>query len=115
MWHKDSRSTGLSRRFVVLTAIFLATDLLASAQSFSGQPDEPRDPSSTRESLRWFVTSTIGPPHLAGGILVSNGSVNERGLKDVPWHGTKLDSPGWADAGARALAMTLAGFGGDSD
>jgi glycogen operon protein len=44
-----------------------------------------------------------------------NGSVNERGLKDVSWHGTKLNSPGWDDAGARALAMTLAGFGGDSD
>jgi glycogen operon protein len=44
-----------------------------------------------------------------------NGAVNERGLKDVAWHGTKLDSPGWDDAGARALAMTLAGFGGDGD
>jgi hypothetical protein len=44
-----------------------------------------------------------------------NGSVNERGLKDVSWHGTKLNSPGWDDAGARALAMTLAGFGGDAD
>jgi isoamylase len=44
-----------------------------------------------------------------------NGAVNERGLKDVSWHGTKLNSPGWDDASARALAMTLAGFGGDSD
>jgi isoamylase len=44
-----------------------------------------------------------------------NGSVNERGLKDVSWHGTKLNSPGWNDTGARALAMTLAGFDGDSD
>jgi glycogen operon protein len=44
-----------------------------------------------------------------------NGKVNERGLKDVSWHGTKLNRPGWDDAGARALAMTLAGFGGDSD
>jgi glycogen operon protein len=44
-----------------------------------------------------------------------NGAVNERGLKDVAWHGTKLDSPGWDDTGARALAMTLAGFGGDCD
>jgi len=38
-----------------------------------------------------------------------NGSANERGLKDVSWHGSKLKSPGWVDAGARALAMTLAG------
>ena len=44
-----------------------------------------------------------------------DGSVNERGLTDVSWHGTKLNRPGWDDAGARALAMTLAGFGGDPD
>jgi glycogen operon protein len=44
-----------------------------------------------------------------------NGSVNERGLKDVSWHGTKLNRPGWGDPDARALAMTIAGFGGDSD
>jgi isoamylase len=44
-----------------------------------------------------------------------DGSVNERGLKDVSWHGTKLDPPAWDDAGAHALAMTLAGFDGDSD
>ena len=44
-----------------------------------------------------------------------NGSLNERGLKDVSWHGTKLNSPGWDDPNARALAMTLAGFDGDSD
>jgi isoamylase len=44
-----------------------------------------------------------------------DGSVNESGLMDVSWHGTKLNHPGWDDAGARALAMTLAGFEGDSD
>jgi glycogen operon protein len=44
-----------------------------------------------------------------------DGSVNERGLTDVSWHGTKRNRPGWDDAGARALAMTLAGFGGDPD
>jgi isoamylase len=44
-----------------------------------------------------------------------NGSVNERGLKDVSWHGTKLDHPGWDDSSARALAVTLAGFDSDSD
>jgi glycogen operon protein len=44
-----------------------------------------------------------------------NGSVNERGLKDVSWHGTKLNCPGWDDTGARSLAMTLAGFSGDCD
>jgi len=44
-----------------------------------------------------------------------NGAVNERGLKDVWWHGTQLDHPGWDDVSARALAMTLAGFDGNSD
>jgi glycogen operon protein len=43
------------------------------------------------------------------------GAVNERGLTDVAWHGTKLASPGWSDPDARALAMTLAGFDGDPD
>ena len=44
-----------------------------------------------------------------------NGSMNERGLMDVAWHGTKLNGPGWDDPSARALAMTLAGFDGDAD
>jgi isoamylase len=43
------------------------------------------------------------------------GALNERGLPDIAWHGTKLDSPGWDDPNARVLAMTLAGFQGDSD
>jgi glycogen operon protein len=43
------------------------------------------------------------------------GAVNQRGLADVTWHGTKLNSPGWSDPEARALGMTLAGFNGDSD
>ena len=38
-----------------------------------------------------------------------------RGLADVTWHGTKLDTPGWSDPEARALAMTLAGFNGAPD
>jgi glycogen operon protein len=44
-----------------------------------------------------------------------DGSMNERGLKDVSWHGTQLDHPGWDEADARALAMTLAGLDGDCD
>jgi glycogen operon protein len=43
------------------------------------------------------------------------GEVNARGLKDVTWHGTQLNSPGWGDSQARVLGFTLAGFGGDSD
>jgi len=43
------------------------------------------------------------------------GEVNQRGLKDVSWHGTILNSPGWGDGEARALGFTLAGFGDASD
>jgi glycogen operon protein len=43
------------------------------------------------------------------------GMMNERGLPDVTWHGTKLNSPGWNDPAGRALGVTLAGFRGDED
>src|SRR5262249_54236871 len=39
----------------------------------------------------------------------------ERGLADITWHGTKLGSPGFNDPQGRALACTIAGFGGDAD
>jgi isoamylase len=44
-----------------------------------------------------------------------DGAINERGLPDVTWHGTMLDSPGFTDPQARALACTLAGFAGTRD
>lgn len=44
-----------------------------------------------------------------------NGTVNDRGLPDVSWHGCALNQPDWSDPNARALGMTLAGFGGDTD
>ena len=43
------------------------------------------------------------------------GEVNERGLADIAWHGTKLQSPGFDDPESRALACTIAGFDGDAD
>ena len=43
------------------------------------------------------------------------GENNERGVVDVAWHGTKLFSPGFEDPDARALACTIAGFGGMPD
>lgn len=43
------------------------------------------------------------------------GITNDRGLPDIAWHGTKLNSPGWHDPNARSLAFTLAGFDGDPD
>jgi glycogen operon protein len=43
------------------------------------------------------------------------GTVNARGLRDVAWHGTTLNNPGWNDSESRALAFTLAGFNEDPD
>jgi len=43
------------------------------------------------------------------------GEVNHRGLKDVSWHGTILNCPGWDDSHARTLGFTLAGFEDDPD
>jgi glycogen operon protein len=43
------------------------------------------------------------------------GEVNQRGLKDVTWHGTMLNCPGWDDSQARALGLTFAGFEDEPD
>jgi glycogen operon protein len=43
------------------------------------------------------------------------GAANARGVPDVAWHGTKLNSPGWTDPQARVLAFTLGGQNGDPD
>ena len=43
------------------------------------------------------------------------GEVNERGVADITWHGTKVGRPGFADPLGRALACTIAGFDGDAD
>lgn len=44
-----------------------------------------------------------------------DGSVNERGVADVSWHGCQLNSPGWDDPGCRVLSFTLGGFNGEPD
>ncbi|URD52581.1 glycogen debranching protein GlgX [Chroococcidiopsis sp. CCNUC1] len=44
-----------------------------------------------------------------------SGDVNERGLADMSWHGTKLFNPGWYDPHSRVLALTLGGFEGEAD
>jgi isoamylase len=43
------------------------------------------------------------------------GSVNQRGLADISWHGCQLYSPGWNDPNARVLAFTLGGFNEEAD
>jgi len=44
-----------------------------------------------------------------------SGAMNERGMKDISWHGTTLNEPGWNDPHARALAWTVAGSLAHSD
>jgi len=44
-----------------------------------------------------------------------SGAVNDRGLPDLTWHGTRLGSPGFDDSEGRALACSIAGFDGDAD
>lgn len=43
------------------------------------------------------------------------GKVNQRGLADISWHGTKLFSPGWDNPEARSLSYTVGGFEGAAD
>jgi glycogen operon protein len=43
------------------------------------------------------------------------GAANERGVTDLAWHSTTLNSIHWDDPDARALAFTLGGFDGDRD
>jgi len=38
------------------------------------------------------------------------GEINERGVRDISWHGTKLYHPGWHDPFSRVLSFTLAGM-----
>ena len=42
-------------------------------------------------------------------------SLNTGLPQGVTWHGTRLNSPGWGDPGAHALAYTLAGEGTEPD
>jgi hypothetical protein len=91
MRHKQSRGGMLSRQLATVFLILSAMKFYLSAQSApSDQPDAskgprpsllipltpqvldaPYRPITQQESLRWFLNSTIGLPHRAGGILVS--------------------------------------------
>ncbi len=42
------------------------------------------------------------------------GELNERGLADISWHGTRIGSPDWSPS-SRVLAYTLAGLDGQPD
>ena len=65
-----------------------------------------------RDILRYFrqmMAFRKAHPSLSRPYFYS-GEINERGLPDISWHGTILNSPGFDDPDARALACTIAGF-----
>jgi len=66
---------------------------------------------------RFWKLLIAARPHFRAGRpgRFFKGEVNERGLLDVVWHGTRLNEPGWNDPNARCLAYTLGGFDGMSD
>jgi glycogen operon protein len=44
-----------------------------------------------------------------------SGAVNDRGLKDIEWHGCRLGGPGWDDPNCGVLAFTIGGRDTDTD
>ena len=44
-----------------------------------------------------------------------DGTVNERGVPDIQWHGCLLGAPGWFDPSSRVLSFTLGGLDGEPD
>lgn len=44
-----------------------------------------------------------------------DGTINQRGLPDISWHGCTLNQPGWDDGEARALAFCLGGADENAD
>jgi isoamylase len=72
---------------------------------------------SNREILHYFqrmVAFRKAHPALSQPFFY-RGETNERGLSDITWHGTKLNSPGFDNPKGRALSCTIAGFGGGAD
>jgi isoamylase len=67
---------------------------------------------SQKDMLRYFqrliafrkAHPALSQPHFY------TGEINERGITDITWHGTRLNSPGFSDPDSRALACTIAGF-----
>jgi hypothetical protein len=63
--------------------------------------DDPYHPITSRQRMRWFLTNTIGPPHLVGGLFTSAfGTAVDR---------PKEYGPGWAGFGER-YGMRLTGI-----
>ena len=62
--------------------------------------EAPYDPMTPRQSLRWFITNTIGPSHLAGGIfLAATGTALDRPKEYGPHGGGFADRYGMRKTG----------------
>jgi hypothetical protein len=106
----------MAERGLMICAVLFATCLFAFAQEAPRDPTQPLPslltlstpqkknvpyhPITPRQRLRWLVTNTIGPPHLAGGAISSA-------------FGTALNrpveyGPGWGGFGDR-FGMRLTG------
>jgi len=72
----------------------------------------PYNPITPRQSLRWFVASTIGPPHLAGGIFSSaTGTAADRPKEYGPHWGGFADRFGMGMTGSVTGNAMEAGAG----
>jgi isoamylase len=72
---------------------------------------------SNREILR-FVQRMVGFRKAHPALWQPSfytGAINEPGLPDISWHSTILNRPAFDDPQGRALACTIAGFGGHAD
>ncbi|MEC4748139.1 alpha-amylase family glycosyl hydrolase [Methylomicrobium sp. Wu6] len=71
-----------------------------------------------RDMLR-FVKELIAlrrrHPNLNRGEFFTGEEVPGRGLRDISWHGYRLDEPLWFDYSAQFLAYTLAGLTGEEE
>ena len=70
-----------------------------------------------RELLRFFqrmIALRRMHPALQRGRFFS-GAPTERGLREIAWHGCRLNQPGWNDPASGVLAFTLAGSSSTAD
>lgn len=54
-------------------------------------------------------------PNLNQSEFLTGEQVTGRGLRDIVWHGYRLDEPLWSDSSAQYLAYTLAGLADDEE
>jgi isoamylase len=73
----------------------------------------------SRRAMLRFVRELIAlrrrHPCLTANRFFHGRPVPGRDLRDVTWHGARLDAPGWGDPNGRMLAVTIAGTGEEED